>query len=853
MTKLQELSKDLFESSLLCRNEQEIYKNLIVKYGLDKRKGEIDGVAYEWEYFGRNENNLANVTANTDTAILALVEKLVNSTDAMLLKFCRDANIEPCGADAPQSVAAAVEKFVGIPEGDYSKTELKDRKKIPEAISVILENKDAKKNSADPTISVADSGCGISHADMESTILNDGESNKSKVPFLSGKYSRGGLAVLNFLGDRGIQTILSKACPSSSPPEGEHGEDWSFTITQKLQPSELSKYGFGQGFKNGAVVYLKLGGVVPHFQEKEIKIKGANKRKKALRTLKYGTWIRMFDFQINEKLTKVGNLSMTNAKDIMKLGAILRACMPEVAYPIHCHQPNNTSCAENKPSTLFGLLPYLQDPKHHKGTGRNKKLSRPPETITLDTPHGVATVKVFLLEPKKENFRFAGGVRGAYWQIDNQWQNIDSRATVDSTWGMGSLARDHMIITVNLTNLSTDLKSQVADVSREKLRGNKVFQPVRDEIIKAVNNLESVKAFKDHLKVSNVEKSTREGKSAIAKFFDRLAKPQRATKQSKLKDGICVDSGDLVGICDKGNVTSPSLKDIITEAHLIDAKFKDQYVFETDSVVRRKEVNRNTPKFRIQIGTDANMSFWENYSIGFECSLAELEKDNWTSMEFCDFNPSPHGILTFTLCKEPRFNSMESFLGRIKLFPKDESVCEHPSFEFTFECQNVQQVRSPSSSSSKNRSKNNNKSSIAEISFHRIKGDTARSYKIHSDPKNPDNNIYMAEDDLIGFDDSGEIREYVLNTDAPSYKKTQKETIKRLALPSSVADTVEHNHFDFYYSKVKNFEKSSQDKEALPSESSFCVNTSGFSCIAESDGMTFGHIFSSAQAHEKKT
>src|SRR4051812_28914910 len=64
-----------------------------------------------WRLFSDNENNFSVIGNQQAEAIAAFVEKIVNSVDARLVDACRLAGVDPEGAQAPESMRAAVARF----------------------------------------------------------------------------------------------------------------------------------------------------------------------------------------------------------------------------------------------------------------------------------------------------------------------------------------------------------------------------------------------------------------------------------------------------------------------------------------------------------------------------------------------------------------------------------------------------------------------------------------------------------------------------------------------------------------------------------------------------------------------
>lgn len=838
---IEKLSKKLFQQTLKCTNEDELH-NRIVKLGLNKQKGTIDGLKFEWKYFGGNEGNIANVTSTNQVAVLALVEKLINSQDAVLLKFCREQGIDPTSKKAPQNVFKAIEKFLGVKDGDFKNVNKDYISKLKDILLVM----ESSSQCEEPTLSLLDRGCGISHADMESTILSDSTSNKSKIPFLTGKYSRGGLAMLNFLGNRGMQTILSKPAPSCTNVNDPLTENWSFTLTQKLLPSELVNYGFGEQFKFASVIYLTIENIVPHFASSSVKVSMGNisntelkstKLKHTFSTMKYGTWLRMFDFNINDKITQVSKIS--NIKDIMKLNNVAKICLPQVAYPINAIQPINK--ADNPYIwNSCGLMHTLLD---DKTKAKNRKYFCKPISFNTPTKYGDITTHVFLFDGSDESKRFLEGSRGAFWQIDNQWQHIESIASVESTWGMG-VAKDHVIIINDLNKTNDDFKSLISSVDREKLRGSKEFNPIKDQVIRKVNDLKEVAELKDLIHNSALSKmKAKNGTSAISKLFSKVSRPTRASRNSKNHKGICSDGNDLVGSCGQQS----KLKDKISKIELIDEKFKFFHSEESSCVVKRKEVDLNSDGFRLQFNTDANKKFFDKFSIASHVTMSHLNSEDLLDAHITSIEYNDHGVLTLTILRRPDFNDVEGFNAHIHFFPQDRNVCDHETFSFDVECHNTKRVKS-SSSTSKNASKNPRKpkessqSSNFEIPFDAIRKNATSNYKVHYNPNKEDNNIDMSEDDLIGFTMNNNSRYWVINIDNIDFKKCINKIIKDEKLNKKDSyEFIQSEYKDYFYTMVLSLEKTLQNKE--DNNDSLVIDTSSLTYTAETLGTGFVVIF----------
>ena len=70
-----------------------------------------------WLPLGGVENNFSTVGNQQAEPTGALVDKLINGIDAVLMAECFSTGVSPESAEAPQSMREAVERFLGVRDG----------------------------------------------------------------------------------------------------------------------------------------------------------------------------------------------------------------------------------------------------------------------------------------------------------------------------------------------------------------------------------------------------------------------------------------------------------------------------------------------------------------------------------------------------------------------------------------------------------------------------------------------------------------------------------------------------------------------------------------------------------------
>ena len=158
-----------------------------------------------WSDYGSNENNFSTIGNQQSSPDAAIVEKLINSVDAVLMSECLKTKCNPESPQAPQNLETAMDRFFSIYQGKLSNLNKKERAKIADRISLIATGLKSK-----PCYTILDTGEGQTPEKMPETLLSLGKSNKLRIPFVQGKFNMGGTGVLQFCGEKNIQLIISR-------------------------------------------------------------------------------------------------------------------------------------------------------------------------------------------------------------------------------------------------------------------------------------------------------------------------------------------------------------------------------------------------------------------------------------------------------------------------------------------------------------------------------------------------------------------------------------------------------------------------------------------------------------------
>ena len=198
-----------------------------------------------WRPYGGTENNYAIIENQQASPVPALVEKVTNAIDAILMRRCREEGIAPTSPEAPQTVEAAVERFFP----NQTDWDLPDAQRAQARdIQVIADGP-----TTDTSAIVYDRGTGQRPDDFERTFLSLVRGNKNAIPFVQGKYNMGGTGALVFCGKNRYQLVGSRH---------HQGGPFGFTLVRRHPVTAEER----ETRKNTWYEYLTLDGQIPRFE-----------------------------------------------------------------------------------------------------------------------------------------------------------------------------------------------------------------------------------------------------------------------------------------------------------------------------------------------------------------------------------------------------------------------------------------------------------------------------------------------------------------------------------------------------------------------------------------------------------
>ena len=227
----------IFKELYSARTEDEIDKVINAHSEIFKQEN--------WYPLGGNENNFGIIENQQSNPIAALIEKITNSIDAVLMRKCMEAGIDPKSKEAPKSMEEAKDKFFE----NHKTWDLSSfRKRQSESIQIIADGP-----RINTSLIIYDDGEGQHPENLENTFLSLLRGNKNEIHFVQGKYNMGGSGAIVFCGKKRYQLIGSKRYDGT----GKFG----FTLIREHPLDKKEE----KVKKNTWYEYLKIDGEIPAF------------------------------------------------------------------------------------------------------------------------------------------------------------------------------------------------------------------------------------------------------------------------------------------------------------------------------------------------------------------------------------------------------------------------------------------------------------------------------------------------------------------------------------------------------------------------------------------------------------
>lgn len=286
-----------------------------------------------WKPYGGTELNVRQIEGQMKSSSNALVEKITNSIDALLMRRCYEVEGVPPDSGnpkLPKTLSEAITKYFGNEEEINKK-----RSEWSKQHLVVLAEGDKKK----PTITIIDRGEGQLPGRLQETIVGLSESIKEKINFVFGKYHQGGSAAIRFCGSKAkcFQLVLSRR--ADTIVEKDKDNAWGFTLVRRNYKNRIPYYEYCTE-KDGSTFTFPYDG--------PLKIDGAE--------IDYvdGCLIRLYDYYLENPS------NITYGRNSLALDIDQK--LQKAPLPIFLHELRSGYRGDTK-YTIAGLLRRIEDNK----------------------------------------------------------------------------------------------------------------------------------------------------------------------------------------------------------------------------------------------------------------------------------------------------------------------------------------------------------------------------------------------------------------------------------------------------------------------------------------------------------
>jgi hypothetical protein len=490
---------DLFYKLLKAEDEVQVEHILdAAGYSLDQEDA--------WRPLGDFENNFATVANQQTEATAAMVEKIINAIDGVLMSECHRRGIDPEGAKAPRTMQEAVEMFFGVREGRLDNLSAEEQTALADAIQVV-----AVGEKSSPCYLIIDQGEGQSPASFPDTFLSLKRSNKIRIPFVQGKYNSGGTGVLQFCGEDGknMQLIVSRRQPHAPVVSGDTTkDDWGFTIVRRMKPVG--------GRRSSMYVYLAPGGQVPSFSADSIRILPEKRKSLTPRPyateLQHGTCIKLYNFRWRAR-----SLATTEAR------YELERYLHSPSLPFRVTETRDYT-ANYYSTTITGVWASVASAVDD---AKNKRVEPGfPAYGDFALPNvGNLPYRIVVFRDREDGDERGAGRRhphGVFFTVNGQVHGSLPSDFVGRCLKFDQL-KDDLLVSIDCTAMEEGVREDFFMASRDRVRKNEVYDEIEEKVTRELRDHQGLRDLQAARRQRQIEKAISDP-TETANFFNELLK-----------------------------------------------------------------------------------------------------------------------------------------------------------------------------------------------------------------------------------------------------------------------------------------------------------------------------------------
>lgn len=527
-----------------------------------------------WRLYGDKENNYSIIGAQQADPVSALIEKFVNSVDAVLIRECLRKEIHPESKEAPEDINSALQEYFGITKGNLANLVPPERTKLANEIGFVASGYKTKPNYV-----FFDRGEGQVPAMMPKTFLSLAESNKLRIPFVQGKFNMGGSGVLRFCGENSLQLIATKRDPRINSREDIDSTKWGFTIVRREDPADKRK--------NSIYTYLAPNGEVLKFDIEEIRIPEYGNGTQEIAPLEWGTIIKLYEYEMP------GGLKTNILFDLYNEASLQ---LPKVGLPIRFYERRDYS-GHSLETTMSGLHVRLEEDSRDN-------LEKGFPTYADFTAKGELFRAMIFAFQRKSSKKYKSSEGILFTSNGQTHGSMSKRFYTRKKVGMSYLA-DSILVIVECDQISRRAREVLFMNSRDRLSSGELRAEIERRLEEIISNHQGLRDLREKRRRESIEEKLGDSRP-LKEVLDEIM------KKSPSLSALFIDGMDI------GN---PFKSRLVGEGEDFDGKKHPTY-FTLMKGHKEKDCQINR-RFRVQFETDVENKYFgrDRYPGRFELHI----------------------------------------------------------------------------------------------------------------------------------------------------------------------------------------------------------------------------------------
>jgi len=427
-----------------------------------------------WKPYGQNESNFGVVENQQASPVPALVEKVINSIDAILTRACLERNIDPKSQDAPRSIEDAVEEFFP----DAQDWDLPNRRQEQsERIQIIADGP-----RMETSLTIYDDGEGQHPHDFEDTFLSLLRGNKNEIHFVQGKYNMGGAGAIAFCGKKRYQLVGSRRWDESG--------DFGFTLVRRHPLDDQEK----KTRRATWYEYFVSNSVIPSFRVKGLDLGLRN------RFFTTGTVIKLYSYDLPAGTRSVISRDLNQSINEY----LFSPALPLYTIDTLERYPDD----RNVQRDLYGL-------KHRLEMDDSRYVAEFFSEELMSQRMGLAKVVVYVFKPRvddrtpketRETIRreFFKNNMSVMFSVNGQVHGHYTSEFITRSLKYHIL-KDYLLIHVDCTGMDVDFRNELFMASRDRLKDGSESRELRSGLSRVLTSGRLKEVYKERKSAISVE------------------------------------------------------------------------------------------------------------------------------------------------------------------------------------------------------------------------------------------------------------------------------------------------------------------------------------------------------------